>query len=58
VFCLARSLLGLGTTDSSAVITALPRPHEKEIQFIIKEVILMCDGCVMDGFVLSRLHFV
>ncbi len=27
-----------GTTDSSTEITALPRPHEEEIQFILKEV--------------------
>jgi glycerol-3-phosphate dehydrogenase len=27
-----------GTTDSSTVITSLPRPHEEEIQFIMKEV--------------------
>ena len=41
-----------GTTDSSAVITALPRPHEKEIQFIIKEVLVLsvcmcvCNVCI------------
>jgi len=40
-----------GTTDSSSEITALPRPHEEEIQFILEEVCLV--QCVCIGVLIS-----